>query len=341
MKQQKWQSRLLAAFIAVALALVVTPASAFAASFAKSFDDVAEGAWYTDAVTWANRTGSMTGYSGTSDFGPNDNLTRGQAAIVLYRYYGNDEVAAACNKTDVNQDAYYASAVNWAVEKGYINGYSGTNLFGPNDPLTREQLAIIVARAASADTNNVSSAKYDQLANTNQTHDWAKASMVWAVDKGVINGIGGTDLAPRAYITRAQMAQVLENADTPDILPVPTVQVSASFIGPDATYWAPVTSYEVEKGTSADTVTEELLAATPELTPDIQHTSYGFYLSSITKDGTTYGYDATTGDYWQLFVDGTASDYGASSVYFTDNGDSIVFAYSSYGEPLPTVAAES
>lgn len=122
----------------------------------------------------------------------------------------------------------------------------------------------------------------------------------------------------------------------------PEVNVTCSVIGVDAAgnqqAWASAQSYTVKRGTNAADVTLGLFkdaGLSADYDPD---TAYGFYLKSITSpfDKTQkLGYDQATGKYWQLYVNGVSSNAGASGTTL-EEGDSIVWAYSAYGDPAPT-----
>ena len=105
------------------------------------YGDVAEGAWYTEAIRWATSRGIVGGY-GNGTFGPNDNITREQLAVMLWRYAGSP---AATDKelhfTDADQASGFAlEALRWAVENGIINGY-GDGQLAPQGLATRGQVA--------------------------------------------------------------------------------------------------------------------------------------------------------------------------------------------------------
>ena len=181
------------------------------------FTDVSAGDWFYDAVRFAVSRGIMHGIGGTNEFRPAEATTRAQIAVVLYNYLGSEEIAAPCGKPDVDQSQWYAAAVNWCVAHGVMTGYDdGSNLFGTDDALTREQMAKVVAVASGADISGASSTKYDVLQGTDQTSSWALPYAVWAVDAGVINGIdsndGTRDLAPQGTVERCQVAQIMANA---------------------------------------------------------------------------------------------------------------------------------
>ncbi|MGN0056133.1 MAG: DUF4430 domain-containing protein [Atopobiaceae bacterium] len=121
-----------------------------------------------------------------------------------------------------------------------------------------------------------------------------------------------------------------------------TVQASGTIIGQDANgvarTWATLSATAFEDGTTAEALVKQMLSDAG-LTCDASDTSYGWYLSSITKDGETLGYDAQTGKYWQFFVNGKASDVGMSG-YTLKAGDVITLAYSAYGSEIPTPVQE-
>lgn len=105
------------------------------------FSDVASDAWYSDAVAWAAQQGIVTGY-GNGLFGPGDNITREQLAVMLWRYSGEP---AATNKelrfSDADSASDYAlDTLRWAVENGIINGY-GNGILDPKGLATRAQVA--------------------------------------------------------------------------------------------------------------------------------------------------------------------------------------------------------
>lgn len=114
-----------------------------------------------------------------------------------------------------------------------------------------------------------------------------------------------------------------------------TVRVIGPGAGTASTDWLAKTSVSVDAGTSAAELTENAFALAG-LKADIQSTQYGAYLSSIASpiDGTSYAYDAASGKYWQLFVDGTASSAGMSDITVTDGMD-IVWYYSAWGDTVP------
>lgn len=187
------------------------------ASFAKtssspvdSFLDVNTGAWYYDAVKYAVENGLMSG-TGTYTFEPNTTLSRGMIAQMLYALEGKPSVSSANNFTDVSSSDWYDKAASWAQSKGIITGYEDGR-FGPNDPLTREQLALILYNYAKSEGHSTSTkADLSKFADDTSTSPWAQQAMSWAVGEGLLSGRGVNMLYPTGTATRAEVAQIMMN----------------------------------------------------------------------------------------------------------------------------------
>lgn len=184
--------------------------------FDSPFSDVSYGSWYYDAVAAASDLGVMNGY-GDGTFGPDDPLTREQAAGVLYNYLGEKDVSSpSAPHDDVTQGQWYSSAVNWAIAENIMGGYGGSSLFGIGDPLTREQFATIIANAAGEDVSEADRSVLERYPDSDNISDWAVSPVAWAVEKGIINGVelrdGTLELRATEPMTRAQMAAMITNA---------------------------------------------------------------------------------------------------------------------------------
>ena len=183
------------------------------ASHELPFADVSPANWFANPVGEAYRAGLVTGYAGGSGlFGPDDALTRAQAAAVLCRALGTGEPAPACGMADVGPGAWYAGPVDWAVSSGLMVGYDdGSGRFGVDDALTREQLAVVLWRAAGSPDAGA----YDPAAFSDggDASGWAHPALAWAVASGILegsdDGTGGKELRPTAAITRAEAATML------------------------------------------------------------------------------------------------------------------------------------
>lgn len=183
---------------------------------APSFPDVSQADWYHDAIIKAAKLGVMNGYSDTGKFGPLDQLTREQAATVLYNYLGNGDTAAPAAPQPDILNSWYTDAVNWAVANEVMNGYSGTNLFGIGDPLSREQFCAVIANAVDANTEEADLSVLAKFPDANSISSWARPSVAWAVENGVISGVdlgnGTRLLQPTRNLIRAEMATMTVNA---------------------------------------------------------------------------------------------------------------------------------
>ena len=174
------------------------------------FGDVDDGDWFADAVRFVYENGMLNGVSET-DFAPHAATSRSMIVTILYRLEGEPVVDYAMGFTDVAGDAYYAEAVRWAASEGIVGGYGG-GLFGSDDAVTREQLAVILYRYAvykgydvsiGEDTNILS---YDDFADLSE---YAIPAMQWACGAGIVNGTSESTLTPQGEATRAQVAAML------------------------------------------------------------------------------------------------------------------------------------
>ena len=177
-----------------------------------AFTDASATAWYHDGVHFALENNIMSGY-GNGKFGPGDTTSRAMMAQILWNMEGKPAVNYAMSYTDVDTDAWYAEAVRWANAEGIVEGYSNTK-FGPNDAVTREQLAVILYRYAQYKKADMSaSASLSNYGDAQTVSGWATSAMQGAVGSGIINGIDG-NLAPVNHATRAQVATMLMRYST-------------------------------------------------------------------------------------------------------------------------------
>ena len=170
------------------------------------FIDVAPNAWYKDAVQYAYDHGLMTGVSDT-EFAPEATTTRAMIVSILARLE-NVTSAEAAGFADVDDNDWYATAVNWAANVGVVNGYED-NTFRPNTAITREQLAAILMNYAACIGEDVSN-RADLTSYTDQPSTWAEETMQWAVAEGLISGVTADTLQPQGAATRAQVAAILQ-----------------------------------------------------------------------------------------------------------------------------------
>lgn len=171
------------------------------------FNDVRKGEWFYEAVEFAELNGLMQGDSKTV-FAPNQKLSRAQIAQILYNKESRPRVSGSGSFTDVPAREWYADAVNWAAQKGYVKGYDSSH-FGPNDSVTREQLAAILWRYAGEPTGK--KAALSSFTDAGKASEYALPALRWAVQNEIIRGKGNNRLDPAGTATRAEVAQMLMN----------------------------------------------------------------------------------------------------------------------------------
>ena len=195
----------------------------FQVSSKTPFSDVPAGAWYAGVVNRAADLGFMGGYAGTQFFGPNDTLTRAQLVCVLYNIATNGYNASLDEGTngiidaeyesfkDVASNKFYSAAIYWAKQTGVVNGYDdGT--FKPEKAVSREEAAAMFANFAKVQGEKASAADAAVLAgypDGAKVSAWAKDSVAWAVDNGIMGN--GKTLNPKSDILRAEAAAYAVN----------------------------------------------------------------------------------------------------------------------------------
>ena len=177
------------------------------------FADAAPTAWYHDGVHYCVENGLMQGVS-TAKFLPDGSTTRAQLVTILWRLEGSPETTGAVRFNDTAGGAWYTEAVRWAAGCGVVKGYDN-GCFGPNDAVTREQMAAILYRYAQHKGYDVSAGEDTNILSFNDAFavsEYAIPAMQWACGSGMVRGIaqkGGMLLAPRDTTTRAQAATLI------------------------------------------------------------------------------------------------------------------------------------
>lgn len=180
------------------------------------FADVPMNHWAREVIWKAVNEGLMTGYTPKSSidprlFGTKDKITRGQIAVFLWNWAGRPAAGANAKAfSDVARNAYYYTAVRWASSAGVVSGYE-SGKFGPNDNITREQLAVMLANYA----RNVAGIKvtgsasdYAGMSDADQVASYARNAMGWCVKNSILSGANGK-LMPKGSATRAQTAKMV------------------------------------------------------------------------------------------------------------------------------------
>ena len=203
--KRRWMTLACAAALAAGLIL---PAGAAGSRFA----DVPAGAWYAEAVEAAAEKGYMTGVDSTH-FAPEGTVTRATVVTVLWRMAGSPAAGTSAGFTDVTAGAWYAGAVDWAAQAG-IAGGDGQGHFRPDAAVTRQELAVLLARYDDHLGTPMAEGALNLFDDAAQISDWATDGVAHAVGMGWLEGAGGK-IDPQGTASRAQLAAILERMSTP------------------------------------------------------------------------------------------------------------------------------
>jgi hypothetical protein len=175
---------------------------------AKKFSDVDTSLWYHEGIDFAFASGLFKGTSETT-FEPNADMTRAMLVSVLWRLDKEPNSTAANLFADIASGTWYAKAVTWAAENDIVAGYNA-ELFGPNDTITREQMASILYRYATYKGYDLTPSKdLTAFSDAGDVSTWAITAMKWAVGEELITGVSAANLEPAGKASRAQVAAIL------------------------------------------------------------------------------------------------------------------------------------
>ena len=178
------------------------------------FVDVPAGSWYESYVRYVYNKEIMTGLDETH-FGPDQTICRAQFAVILYRMAGSPKVEYTDTFKDVPKGQFYTDAVIWASQKnvGVITGYTSGDkegCFGPSDPITREQIAVMMYRYAQYKNENVkASSDMSEFEDRGQVSAFAKDAVAWAISEKLIQGDQGM-INPQGDTNRAMCAAIIQ-----------------------------------------------------------------------------------------------------------------------------------
>lgn len=170
------------------------------------FLDQNDFAWAMPAIEEMVKSGIIKGYPDKT-FKGNESITRAEFTKMVVMAFAGSDTSATSDFTDVSPDDWYYQYVSTAKKLGIINGYEG-NIFKPNDKITRQDMAVIIKNAKFKDAN-ASAIKFTDVA---EISDYALGAVSVLSGKGVINGMGDGNFAPKSFATRAQAAQMIYNA---------------------------------------------------------------------------------------------------------------------------------
>lgn len=164
--------------------------------------------WFKDDVQYVYEKGLMLG-TGEGTFSPYLNTTRGMIVTILYRLEGKPVASDSRPFDDVESGKYYEKAISWAVENHIIEGY-GNGKFGPEDDISREQMATILYNYAKFKGYDVSKmTDLSRFTDSNKISVWASTPLAWANAEGLINGKGDGILDPGGNALRCEVAAIL------------------------------------------------------------------------------------------------------------------------------------
>ena len=176
----------------------------------KQFDDM-PGNWADEYIQFVGDREIFQGITDTL-FDPNGKVTRAMYVTVIGRLYersfGEINGGTAQNFTDCDYDSWYGKYVDWAAATGVVTGYNATT-FGPNDNVTREQMAAILTRFAKLMELDTAAEGTMSFKDADSISGYAVDSVQYCVDKGIINGYDDGRFAPKDNATRAQIAAVI------------------------------------------------------------------------------------------------------------------------------------
>ncbi len=181
------------------------------------YTDVKESDWWYQAVYDNYVAGSMTGKDKTT-FAPTENLVRAQFASILWKMNGKPGMVYTNLFEDVVKDQWFTDCVLWAADKEIVTGYSNTKNFGPNDNVTRAQVATMLYRYAKSKGYTVETdGSYEGFPDAGEVQEFAIDAMRWAVGSGIISGktLDGSPeskkyLQPQGNSSRAECAQMVQ-----------------------------------------------------------------------------------------------------------------------------------
>jgi len=208
---------------------------------AASFRDIPQNAYYAEAARYCLEHGLV---SGTAEgvFSPNMVLSRGMLVTILWR---NEKSPAAGNAefTDLKPGAYYEEAVSWAAEQQVVSGY-GNGKFGPDDPIQRQQLALILYRYAQYQGQDVTVTGTSPFADESAISGYAKTAVSWAREKGIVAGKSGNRFDPQGKTTRAEAVTMLYRYLEQPVTEIPMPEESTPALTPTPTPVPPSLPYD-------------------------------------------------------------------------------------------------
>ena len=168
------------------------------------------GTWYHDAVDFVVHHKIMNGVS-SDRFAPDMSVSRSMVVTILYNLEGKPETHAPMTFRDVAENAWYCEPVRWAAANGIVAGYSADQ-FGPDDAITREQMAVILNQYARFKGLELAEgADLSRYEDMSQVSTWASEAMAWANAEYLIRGVSDAEIQPQGETVRAQAAIIIQH----------------------------------------------------------------------------------------------------------------------------------
>ncbi|MBR3416673.1 MAG: S-layer homology domain-containing protein [Clostridia bacterium] len=204
--------KIISLFIAAIMFAAALAAAITVSAETAGFSDVEADRWSAASIEYAVKNGYLNGVGGGL-FDPEGLLTRAMVATVLWRREGSPVPAAPSGFSDVPAGEWYTDAVAWARNAGVVKGLTET-AFGPDEYITREQLATMLFRfSSSAPVSVPERADLSPFADDEKVSSWANEPLEWAVEAGLLKGTDGNRLDPEGFATREQFAAIIERYD--------------------------------------------------------------------------------------------------------------------------------
>lgn len=299
------KKKLLSLLLVCTLVLGMIPAAALADETESPFQDVKTTDWFFNAVQYVCDHNLMSG-TGNNRFSPSETTTRGMMMTILHNMEGKP-AAGSPAFTDVPAGEWYAAPVAWASAHGIVSGY-GNGRFGPNDPITREQMVAILYQYARYKNYELTvTGDISTFDDYNETSAYAVTPFNWAIGKGLVAGVGDHLLDPTGNAERSHIAAIMKsfcekvvfnkdeeeageatNPESPEDNPKPSVPVTKQTVTFLYNY-EDLGTYKTISVKSGNEVAE------PEKPVRSGHVFLGWFTSA--EDGTEYQFDqAVTGD---------------------------------------------
>ncbi len=176
------------------------------------FEDVPENAWYQESLDWASSREVIQG-TGENKFSPNEQVSRGMLVTALWRMEGEPCANGKNVFVDIKPTEYYASAADWAAEKGIVKGI-GNQKFDPNGIVSREQVAAIFGRYLRQYAQVKDSYNYEIFADDAEIASYAKEDVYYLRNNGILQGTGENCFNPKRGLKRAALVTLLERVNS-------------------------------------------------------------------------------------------------------------------------------